>query len=137
MTSLRTQSEQKALELRTKWRDNARPKQIKPKGDYNIWLILAGRGWGKTRTGAQDAAIYACTHENVQVAVVAPTHGDLRRVCFGGPSGLLNIIPKECLLKSKDQAGYASTVNEIRLYNGSKITGYAAQEPETREHFVL
>ena len=61
---------------------------------------------------------------------MAPTHGDLRRVCFGGPSGLLSIIPKECLLQSKDQAGYASTVNEIRLWNGSKITGYAAQEPE-------
>ena len=130
MTSLRTLSEQKAVQLRTEWRETARPKQLKPRGGYNVWLILAGRGWGKTRTGAQDAAIYACTHEKVQVAVVAPTHGDLRRVCFGGPSGLLNIIPKECLLQSKDQAGYASTVNEIRLWNGSKITGYAAQEPE-------
>ena len=69
-------------------------------------------------------------NENVNCAVVAPTHGDLRRVCFGGPSGLLSVIPKDCLLKSKDQAGYASTVNEIRLWNGSKITGYAAQEPD-------
>jgi len=63
-------------------------------------------------------------------AVVAPTHGDLRRVCFGGESGLLSVIPKECLLESKDQKGYSSSVSEIRLFNGSKITGYAAQEPD-------
>jgi len=91
---------------------------------------LAGRGWGKTRTGAEDIAIYAMDNANVNCAVVAPTHGDLRRVCFGGPSGLLSIIPKECLLKSKEQAGYSSTVSEIRLWNGSKIIGFAAQEPE-------
>jgi phage terminase large subunit-like protein len=62
--------------------------------------------------------------------VVAPTHGDLRRVCFGGPSGLINVIPKDCYLKSNDQKGYSSSVSEIRLFNGSKITGYAAQEPD-------
>jgi len=67
---------------------------------------------------------------NVNCAVVAPTHGDLRRVCFGGQSGLLSIIPKECFLESKDQKGYSSSVSEIRLFNGSKIIGYAAQEPD-------
>ena len=67
---------------------------------------------------------------NVNCAVVAPTHGDLRRVCFGGNSGLLSVIPSDCFLKSNDQKGYSSSVSEIRLYNGSKITGFAAQEPE-------
>ena len=67
---------------------------------------------------------------NSNIAVVAPTHGDLRRVCFGGPSGLMSVIPKECLLKSGDAKGYSSSLAEIRLHNGSKITGYAAQEPE-------
>ena len=69
-------------------------------------------------------------NKNVNCAVVAPTHGDLRRVCFGGNSGLLSVIPKECFLKSSDQKGYSSSVSEIRLWNGSKITGYAAQEPD-------
>ena len=130
MTNLSKQSDQAALRLRTSWLQEARPKQTKPNGNFYIWLILAGRGWGKTRTGAQDAAIYACTNPDVQVAVVAPTNGDLRRVCFGGPSGLLSIIPKECLLSSKEQAGYSSTVNEIRLSNGSKIMGFSATEPD-------
>ena len=93
-------------------------------------MILAGRGFGKTRLGAEDIAMYAMRYPNSNLAVVAPTHGDLRRVCFGGPSGLLSVIPKECFLKSNDQKGYSSSVSEIRLWNGSKITGYAAQEPE-------
>ena len=112
------------------WCKTAREKQITPKGDWNVWLILAGRGWGKTRTGAQDIALYALRNPNSLCAVVAPTHGDLRRVCFGGNSGLLSIIPDECFLKSSDQKGYSSSVSEIRLENGSKIVGYAAQEPE-------
>ena len=124
------QAEAKALTLRTNWLDTARDKQLQPKFDHYIWLILAGRGWGKTRTGAQDIALYALRNPNSNCAVVAPTHGDLRRVCFGGPSGLLSVVPPECLLQSPDQKGYSQSVKEMRLYNGSKITGYAASEPE-------
>ncbi len=130
MTKLKT-AESEAYNLRISWLETARDKQLQPKFiKHYIWLILAGRGWGKTRTGAQDIALYALRNDNVNCAVVAPTHGDLRRVCFGGNSGLLSIIPKECLLESKDQKGYSSSVSEIRLFNGSKITGYAAQEPD-------
>lgn len=130
MTKLKT-AESEAYNLRISWLETARDKQLQPKFiQHYIWLILAGRGWGKTRTGAQDIALYALRNDNVNCAVVAPTHGDLRRVCFGGNSGLLSIIPKECLLESKDQKGYSSSVSEIRLFNGSKITGYAAQEPD-------
>ena len=123
-------AEAQAAALRIKWLDTARDKQLQPKINHYIWLILAGRGWGKTRTGAQDIALYALRNPNSNCAVVAPTHGDLRRVCFGGPSGLISIIPPECFIQSNDQKGYSSSVAEIRLFNGSKITGYAAQEPE-------
>jgi len=123
-------AEAEAFNLRTSWLETARDKQLQPKVEHYIWLILAGRGWGKTRTGAQDIALYALRNPNVNCAVVAPTHGDLRRVCFGGNSGLLSILPKECFLNSKDLKGYSSSVSEIRLFNGSKITGYAAQEPD-------
>jgi len=123
-------AEAQAIALRTDWLETARDKQLQPKFKHYIWLILAGRGWGKTRTGAQDIALYALRNPNTTCAVVAPTAGDLRRVCFGGPSGLVNIIPKECLSESKDIKGYSSSMSEIRLYNGSKIVGYAASEPE-------
>ena len=114
-------AEAEAFSLRTSWLETARDKQLQPKVDHYIWLILAGRGWGKTRTGAQDIALYALRNSNVNCAVVAPTHGDLRRVCFGGNSGLLSILPKECFLNSKDLKGYSSSVSEIRLYNLSLI----------------
>jgi len=123
-------AESEAFSLRTSWLELARDKQLQPRIQHYIWLILAGRGWGKTRTGAQDIALYALRNKNVNCAVVAPTHGDLRRVCFGGHSGLLSIIPKECYLQSPDQKGFSSSTNEMRLFNGSKITGYAASEPD-------
>ena len=130
MTQLQSNAEKATIKLYTDWLKTARPKQLEPEGKHNIWLILAGRGWGKTRTGAEDIALYALRHPNVICAVVAPTHGDLRRVCFGGNSGLLSIIPDECYAKSRDFKGYSSSLSEIRLHNGSKIVGYAAQEPE-------
>ena len=37
----------------------SREKQQTPLGDWNVWLILAGRGWGKTRTGAEDIIHFA------------------------------------------------------------------------------
>jgi len=123
-------AEAKAIELRTDWLETARNKQLQPQVEHYIWLILAGRGWGKTRTGAQDIALYALRNPDVTCAVVAPTAGDLRRVCFGGPSGLVNIMPKECLSTSKSIKGYSSSMSELRLHNGSKIVGYAASEPE-------
>jgi len=130
LTQLQSNAEKATIKLYTDWLKTARPKQLEPEGKHNIWLILAGRGWGKTRTGAEDIALYALRHPNVICAVVAPTHGDLRRVCFGGNSGLLSIIPDECYAKSRDFKGYSSSLSEIRLHNGSKIVGYAAQEPE-------
>ena len=126
---MQERSQEATTILYSKWLGQARQKQLAPTEDFFIWLILAGRGWGKTRTGAQDIALYALRNPNVNCAVVAPTHGDLRRVCFGGPSGLMSIIPQECL-DTKQQKGYSSSLNEIRLYNGSKIIGFAAQEPD-------
>ena len=131
MTRLHEQNEKTAIALYTEWINKARPKQLPPQDvDFFIWLILAGRGWGKTKTGAQDIALYAMRNSNVICAVVAPTFGDLRRVCFGGPSGLLSIIPKECTDNTFGTNGFASTNMEIRLANGSKIVGYAAVSPE-------
>lgn len=126
---MQTPNEEATWNLYTKWIAQAREKQLQPIEDHFIWLILAGRGWGKTRTGAQDIALYALKNPGVICAVVAPTHGDLRRVCFGGPSGLVSVIPEDCL-EQKTQKGYSSSLAEIRLANGSKIVGYAAQEPE-------
>ena len=130
MTRLQEQSNKSTIQVYTDWLKTARAKQIAPTTNYFIWLILAGRGWGKTKTGAQDIALYALRNPNTISAVVAPTFGDLRRVCFGGPSGLLSIIPKECTDQNFGTNGFTSANMEIKLANGSKIVGYAAVSPE-------
>ena len=130
MTRLQNNADKEAIVLYTNWLKQAREKQISPVESFNIWLILAGRGWGKTRTAPQDIALFALRNPNTICAVVAPTFGDLRRVCFNGPSGLLSIIPPECFDKSFGTNGYASSIAEIRLHNGSKIVGFAAVNPE-------
>ena len=117
------------LQRYSEWLDTARNEQVTPEGDWAVWLILAGRGWGKTLTGAYDACLYGLKYPNSQIAVITPTFGDLRRVAFGGVSGMLSIIPPECLLKGRGQ-GYNSASAEIRLANGSKIMGFSATEPD-------
>ena len=119
--------EKKATILLTKWYDKARSKQIiKDEDDYNIYLFLAGRGWGKTLTGAYDIVQYCLLNPNVICGVVAPTYADLSKVCFGGESGIINIVDRDVLAHK----GYNKSSAEIKFYNGSKIIGFPAIEPD-------
>lgn len=133
MTKLPRQGQVDTSTLYNDWLNTARDSQITPPrdiyGDYSIWLILAGRGWGKTRTGAMDVIFYALRNPEVQIAVVTPTFGDIRRVAFGGVSGILKQLPPECLLQGRGR-GYNASASEITLYNGSKIMGFSATEPD-------
>lgn len=73
------------------WRGFARKDQIAPKGsDWSVWLVLGGRGSGKTRTGAEW--VLQEVREGAQrIALVAPTLHDAREVMLGGDSGLLRV----------------------------------------------
>ncbi len=113
--------------LLTDWIKKARNNQIVvDEDDYNIQLFLAGRGWGKTLTGAYDIVQYCLINPNSICGVIAPTYGDLKRVCFAGESGLLGILDKGLL----NDSGYNKSANEIEFYNGSKIIGFPAIEPD-------
>ena len=68
-----------------------------------MWLILAGRGFGKTWTGAYDLVNYALKNPKTICAVIAPTFGDLRRVCFEGISGINNLIPKKNVMQINEE----------------------------------
>ena len=106
------------------WEYWARPDQLTPKGDYNVWLILSGRGWGKTRTAAEDVKSYGLAHKNSRIAVVAPTYGDARDTCIEGESGLLNILPPDRI------AAWNRSLGELLLTNGTKYKLFSAEEPE-------
>ena len=113
--------------LLTDWIKKARNNQIVvDEDDYNIQLFLAGRGWGKTLTGAYDIIQYCLVNPNSICGVVAPTYGDLKRVCFAGESGLLGILDKGLL----NDSGYNKSANEIEFYNNSRIVGFPAIEPD-------
>ena len=116
----------KALLKRMEWLEQANPHQIRPKGDWwSIWLLLAGRGAGKTRTAAEDCWWTAWAEEGIRFLVSAPTAGDVRDVCFEGESGILNVIPPELIAPN----GYKSSLGELNLINGSLIKGIPASEP--------
>lgn len=102
------------------WHTQARPDQLAPEGDYNILLFLAGRGWGKTRVGAEWLAEQAARNPNTEWAIVAPTWRDCRKVCIEGPSGLL-----KAFLPGELDSVNASDLT-VRLTNGSKIYGYSS-----------
>ena len=98
--------------------------QIPPPGDWTIWLLLAGRGAGKTRTAAETLGEWACLQPNTRWLVSAPTYGDLIGVCFEGESGLINCIPRDLV------AAYNKSDVELKLTNGSIIKGITAEKPE-------
>jgi predicted phage terminase large subunit-like protein len=110
---------------RIKWAIQALPHQKEPEdGEYDTFLMLAGRGSGKTHTASHWLGIRAWVYDNTRWLVTAPTSNDIRATCFEGDSGLLNIIPNSLI------RDYNKSLFEITLTNGSIIQGIPASEPE-------
>jgi predicted phage terminase large subunit-like protein len=110
---------------RMMWLTRALKHQILPHGDWwSIWLMLAGRGAGKTRTAAEQIGWWAWSYKGTRWLVAAPTSSDVRSTCFEGDSGLLSVIPAVLI------ADYNKALHEIKLTNGSLIKGIPASEPE-------
>lgn len=85
---------------------------------------MAGRGWGKTETGAQDLAYHALTHPSAQLAVIAPTSASGRDICVEGKTGLLKAIPPECL------ETWNRSIGELLLKNKARIRLFSSEEPD-------
>lgn len=105
-----------------RWRDIARPDQIAPSGDWRVWLIQAGRGWGKTRTGAEWVREQVERHGKKRIALIGPTAADCRDVMVEGESGILSICHNRPL--------YEPSKRRITWPNGAIATTYSADEPE-------
>jgi len=114
-----------ALAWQMEWLQKAHKHQIEPPGDWwTIWLLMAGRGAGKTRAAAETLASWAWEEPNTRWLISAPTSGDVRGTCFEGDSGLLNVIPATLI------ADYNKSLHELTLVNGSFLKGIPASEPE-------
>lgn len=119
-----SQSQREILTARTKWLSAARPDQVTPKGEWLTWLILAGRGWGKTRTGAEDVGWYGATNPGSRIAIVAPTTADARDTCIEGDSGLLGVLPRSAV------RAWNRSLGELILVNETRFKCFSAEEPE-------
>ena len=109
--------------LRTDWHAQARPEQLPPPGDWFGWLILAGRGWGKTRTGAQwilEQKRGGCR----MMGLIGATAADVRDVMIQGPAGILRCAPEY------DRPDYQPSNRCLIWRNGAQALLFSAEEPD-------
>jgi phage terminase large subunit-like protein len=110
-------------ETKHRWHLLARPNQLPPAGDWAIWVIMAGRGFGKTRAGAEwvRAQVEAGAR---RIALVARTPYDARDVMVEGESGILAIS------RSDNRPRYEPSKRRLTWPNGAQATTYSAEEPD-------
>lgn len=122
--ALRGLTEAQAVALLRDWRFWGRPYQHEPAGTWRTWLILAGRGWGKTRTGAETVRQWATSGRYGRIALVARTAADVRDVIVEGESGLLAIH------RDDERPVWKASQRRLEWPNGAIATTYSAEEPD-------
>ena len=111
----------RALYERPRW---ARPNQLEPEGDHRYWLVLAGRGFGKTRAGVEWVRANIESGRARRAIVVAPTAADCRDTIVEGPSGFLRVCP------SWDRPLYEPSKRRLTWKSGATVTLYSAEESD-------
>ena len=106
------------------WRAKARPSQLPPEGDWNGWLLMAGRGFGKTRAGSGWINELVETGAAKRVGLVAATAADARDVMAEGESGIMGTAP------SWNVPLYEPSKRRITWKSGAIATLYSAEEAD-------
>jgi phage terminase large subunit-like protein len=122
--ALAAMSTRQRASLRTHWRLWAHPGQLAPEGDWMVWMILAGRGFGKTRAGAEWVRAVAESDPAARIALVCATLVEARAVMVEGESGLLAIAPRH------NRPRFEPSRRLITWPSGAIATLYSAAEPE-------
>jgi phage terminase large subunit-like protein len=120
-------------ELRWKWDFWARPNQLEPgpvtlpdgrQVDWSTWLVMAGRGFGKTRMGSEWVRSIAEKYPGCQIALVAETAADARDVMILGESGIIKCDP------NLSEDSWSPTNRRLRWPNGTQAWVYNATQPD-------
>lgn len=114
------------------WRFWARDKQLPPPGDWRYWIILAGRGFGKTRTGAEWVRDQVRTYPMVNL--IGATADDARDIMIEGESGILAVCPEY------ERPDYRASKRRLEWPNGARSLIFTADEPERlrgKQHMKL
>ena len=117
-------SAEEAESLLYQWTLWARPKQLPPDGPWQVWLILAGRGFGKTRSGAEWVRSAVENLGYRRIALVGETAADVRDVMVEGESGLLACCPPT------NRPKYEPSRRRLSWPNGAIATTFSADDPE-------
>lgn len=126
----RALSSREAARLEWEWSLWARPQQMEPTlalpngNQWLKWFILAGRGWGKSRTLMETVRSRVEKGTAKRVALVARTASDIREVLVEGKSGIMNISPPWFMPR------YEPTKRRITWPNGAVASTYSADQPE-------
>lgn len=107
------------------WHLFARAEQLAPPGDWRVWLICAGRGFGKTRAGAEWVRQVARENPDARIALVAASLGEARSVMVEGESGILAVSPPG------KRPLFEPSLRRLTWANGAQATLYSAAEPES------
>lgn len=113
--------------LLRQWSAVARPEQLPPDGDWKTWLVLAGRGFGKTRTGAEWSKDEIERGARRRIALVGPTAADVRDVMVEGESGIMALYARAPHLS---RPIYEPSKRRITWPSGALATLFSAEEPD-------
>lgn len=112
------------MRLEANWEAWAHPLQRAPEGDWNIWLMMAGRGFGKTRAGAEWVRGLARRRRRTRIALVGATMAEARSIMVEGSSGLLNVgLPHE-------RPRWEPSLGRLRWPSGAIGTLYSGENPD-------
>lgn len=135
-------SDQEAREaLDGAWWFVSRPEQQEPPGGWAVWLIRCGRGWGKTRTGAEwlvEQIISLPTVDGVPTewAAVGQIFAETRDVMLEGPSGIKHVLERRGLVEDRDYDINRSAW-QITFGAGQKLYLWSAKDPDVGRGFNL
>jgi len=128
--------------LTTPWWYASRPEQQTPEGQWAIWLILAGRGWGKTRTGAEWLVQQVLDFPRgpdgtpTEWAIVGETFGDVKNVCVEGPSGIQNILSRRGMTKGEHYY-YNRSSWQLTFPDGQRVHMLSADDSDSGRGYNL
>ena len=125
LAAIRTLSEDERREFRHHWKLWARNRQLAPPGDWTTWLVLAGRGFGKTRAGAEWIRTTAQADPEARIALVGASLGEVRAVMVEGESGILAVCPPGQI------PSFEPSLRRLTWGNGAQATLYSAGEPDS------
>lgn len=118
-------SDDELLHIPYWWEFWARPKQKAPPGNWSYWLLLGGRGFGKTRALVEWIIQKALDMPGSRGAIVGQTAGDVRDVLIDGESGILACSPPDFM------PVYNASKRRLTWPNGTTATLFSAEKPDS------